>query len=93
MRDGMNNANLQEVSTNVMSLADTLGGRIDEGQSDIGSALVSLAAGLMTVCKAAQISPQDVLSMADNIIHDADGRRPEFMAAETYFKKEVLKNG
>ena len=58
--------------------------------SDKGSQLGGLLTAFLMVFDTCGLPLEDLLGMARNIVNDAEGVRPEFMAVKRYIENEVL---
>lgn len=57
---------------------------------DKGSQLGGLLTAFLMVFDTCGLPLEDLLGMARNIVNDAEGVRPEFMAVKRYIENEVL---
>lgn len=81
--DKMNNVAPQAVTTAVMGVLDALQNHPAEAQGP-AAALVFLE-----VCRRFGITPQDVMTVARNILAHAEETSPELQAVSFYVKEEM----
>lgn len=63
---------------------------IQNNHEDKGSQLGGLLTAFLMVFDTCGLPLEDLLGMARNIVNDAEGVRPEFMAVKRYIENEVL---
>lgn len=88
LRDQMGNADIPRVSTATHAIFDALQAR--KGLLP-GETLAAITAAFVLAVKASGLPSYDLITMARNIMADANGRRVEFQAAMDYLKEEVLR--
>jgi putative heme iron utilization protein len=82
--DKMTNAPIKDVAQATMRMVDALQHHPAAIQS------VAAAALFLTVCKVHRLVPQDVFTVANNMMADTiHGERPEFRALRLYAKNEL----
>lgn len=86
LRDKLGNASLVETSRMAMSVVNA----IQTNPNDKGSQLGGLLTAFLMVFDTCGLPLEDLLGMARNIVNDAEGTRPEFMAVKDYIENEVL---
>jgi glucose-6-phosphate isomerase len=82
-RDLLNTIPTREAAVASMTVIDALQDYPAEHQ------LVALTAAYKLMTERFNISPQDVFTVADNVMHHADGRRAEFAAIADYLAGEL----
>ena len=81
-RDRMMNAGVTEIATATTAAIDALQGRPKHIQ------VAAFAAAFKLVTEDAGVDGPDALSMIDNAMNHAEGRRPEFKAIARYLKED-----
>lgn len=82
-RDLLNTVPTREAAVASMTVIDALQDFPVEHQ------LVALTATYKLMTERFNINPQDVFTVADNVMHHADGRRTEFKAISDYLEGEL----
>lgn len=81
-RDLIGNVNRTQAAQAAMRVIDAL------QDVEQGAQMAGLAATFKLAAERAGIKPADLLTYAGNVMHDAEGRRPEFQAAAAYMEGE-----
>ncbi len=89
--DLVNNVNPKQVADMTFGLLNYLQNRRDARDHRATSAqVVAIAAMFKLVCDVFEVSPQDVMTVAGNVMEYAPGHQiPEFRAAAMYIEKEM----
>jgi len=82
-RDWLANANLREVSRASFAILDAL-----QAYSP-GAKAAALAAVFQLFMTSAGIRPAEALEIVNNVMHEGEGKRPEFRAIANYFQHEM----
>lgn len=85
LRDRMMSARVRPSANAAMQVIDSLQPYTPEEQ------LMGLTAAFMLLAKAAGMRPNDMFTFADNLMHDANTKRPEFLAVEQTIREELLR--
>jgi hypothetical protein len=83
-RDLFMNTNLKAVSTSAMKLVDAVQDRPNHEQ------LAAFGAAFLLMVEQSGMSLSDVMCAVKNMMHHAEGKRPEFKAAEAYMRHELF---
>lgn len=81
-RDRLINMSSLDAARSTMAVVDALQDFTPEKQ------LTALAAGFMLACEHHGVAPQDMFQVTTNLMHFADGQRPEFRAVKAYMQNE-----
>lgn len=82
-RDWLTNADLKEVSRASFAIIDAL-----QSYSP-GAKAAALAAVFQLFMNSAGLRPSDALEVVNNVMHEGEGKRPEFRAIAAYFQHEM----
>lgn len=82
-RDEMNSVGVRDAATSTMAIID----RIQDMPAHVQ--VVAMTAAFKLLVERYNISPQDVFTVADNVMNHADGRRVEFDAIRMYMENEI----
>ena len=88
LRDQLANGDVTRTATATFTIADTL-----QKHQNLkpGEAVGAMAAVFILTMESTGLSTSDILGLTKNLMADAHGRRPEFLAITDYLKKEILK--
>jgi hypothetical protein len=81
-RDDMNSVGVRDAATSTMAIID----RIQDMPAPVQ--IVAITAAFKLLVERYNIPPQDVFTVADNVMNHADGRRVEFDAVRMYLENE-----
>lgn len=84
-RDLLGNADLRKTANLTMAIADRIQ---HEPSPGVRLAAVLSAASLSLDCT--NLPFPDAFGMSRNLMHNAEGKRAEFLAVQDYFEKEVF---
>lgn len=80
--DRLGNIPVREAARATMAVIDRLQDLTPEQQ------MAGITACFTLACEHYGINPQDMFTYSNNIMHHADGRRPEFQAVRQFMKGE-----
>lgn len=83
-RDLFMNADLNNVSTSTMKLVDAIQDRPNHEQ------LAAFGAAFLLMVEQSGMPLADVMGAVKNMMHHAEGKRPEFQAAAAYMQHELF---
>jgi len=82
-RDQLGNADVHETAVAAMSVIDTL------QKHNKGVQIAAICAAFKLLSERCNVPLSDAMTITNNIMNHADGRRPEFKAVEAYLKNEL----
>ena len=84
LRDMAANCPVREAANSCMAVIDAI------QKYPRRSQLIGIATAFLLTAEQAGLSVSDLMTYARNCINTAEGKRPEFKAAETYIEKEII---
>ena len=88
LRDQLANGNVTRTATAAFAIVDAL-----QKHQNLkpGETVAAVAAAFILIMESTGFSTSDILGLTKNLMADARGRRPEFLAITDYLEKEMLK--